>query len=752
MVGRNKQSYEFGPFRIDRDERILLREGKPVPLAPKAFDVLLALVENSGHIVAKEELMNKVWADTFVEEGNLKVTVSVLRKALDDAHGQPRFIETVPKRGYRFVANVSDSVDRSSLVLLEETRSSVIIEENETDCQEDPGHARIEKPPAANSVSGATSAPISNSVAVQQSGIRRSTRVALPVAAALTALGAIVLVLFLANRKPADRFEAMRMVRYGESGEAKLAAISPDGRYLATSSREGGRERLLVTQVASGIQAEIEPPAEVKYMGLLFSDDGNYVYYTVNEENGTSSALFRVSVLGGPSKKLKEGLASPPSFSPDRARFAFVRESRNVGESALMVSDADGNDERKIIAHKLPDFLDYPAWSPDGKTIACTVVNSTTGYHVDVVQVGVQDGAERPLASRTWGYVEQLKWLKDGRGLVMSAREQGSRNFQIWRISYPRGEAQRITNDLNSYEGVSVTADSNALVTVDMSMHSSIWAAPAPDIGLARQIVSRVSAYSDPVWTLDEKIVFALPGINNRELWVMDADGSNHKRLTVDAGNVSGPDVSPEGDYIVFTSDAAGRNNIWRIDANGGNRKQLTNGADENRPRCSPDGKWVLFTSFDPAGHQHMLHRVPIEGGDSVQVTDFNSSSADISTDMKLIACFRLEAREGTDEKPAAIYVIPFEGGAPLKVLKPWPAPSHSVGLHWTRDNRSLTYVSTSGGVSNIWEQPLDGGSARQLTDFKSDLISSFAWSRNGSLVCVRGAAANDIILITNLR
>src|SRR5262249_2258700 len=399
----------------------------------------------------------------------------------------------------------------------------------------------------------------------------------------------------------------------------------------------------------TGVEAEIVAAAEAKYTGLVFSDDSNYVYYSMTEKNGTNSTLFKVSVLGGPSRKLKEAMDSPPSFSPNRTRFAFVRESRSDGESALVISDADGKNERKITAHRLPDFLDYPAWCTDGRRTACTVVNSTSGYHVDVIQVGVQDGIERPLALGTWGYVVQLKWLKDGSGLVMSARERGSRNFQIWRISYPGGEARRITNDLNSYEGVSVTADSNALVTVDMSMHSSIWAAPAPDASLARQIVSRVSDYSDPVWTMNGRIVFALAGINNRDLWVMDADGNNHKQLTVDAGNVSSPDVSPEGRYVVFTSDVAGRNNIWRIDTNGDNRKQLTSGADDNRPRCSPDGKWVLFTSFEPATHQYTLHRVSIDGGDATQLTDFNSSCAGISTDMKLIACFRLEPREGID-------------------------------------------------------------------------------------------------------
>ena len=103
-----KKVFEFGPFRLDCAERVLLRDGQPVPVTLKAFDVLMLLVENGGHLVEKDELMNRVWAGSFVEEGNLKVTVSMLRKALEDNQPENRFIETVPRRGYRFIAPVSE--------------------------------------------------------------------------------------------------------------------------------------------------------------------------------------------------------------------------------------------------------------------------------------------------------------------------------------------------------------------------------------------------------------------------------------------------------------------------------------------------------------------------------------------------------------------------------------------------------------------------------------------------------------------
>ena len=131
MSVQTKRVYEFGSFRIDTAERVLLREGKPVSLTPKAFEVLILLVESSGHIVEKEELINRVWSDSFVEEGNLKVTVSMLRKVLESP-GEQQFIETVPRRGYRFAADVRELSDAGrELMLIERSRTDVTIEEDE---------------------------------------------------------------------------------------------------------------------------------------------------------------------------------------------------------------------------------------------------------------------------------------------------------------------------------------------------------------------------------------------------------------------------------------------------------------------------------------------------------------------------------------------------------------------------------------------------------------------------------------------
>src|SRR6266481_3611471 len=111
MSQQDRHFYEFGRFRLDAAERVLLRDREPVPLTPKVFDILLTLVEHGGHIVEKDDLMKRVWPDSFVEEGNLTQNVSLLRKALGESPGEPQFIETVPRRGYRFVANISEAWD-----------------------------------------------------------------------------------------------------------------------------------------------------------------------------------------------------------------------------------------------------------------------------------------------------------------------------------------------------------------------------------------------------------------------------------------------------------------------------------------------------------------------------------------------------------------------------------------------------------------------------------------------------------------
>ena len=138
MIHKERHFYEFGPFRIDPDHRLLLRENRPVPVQPKAFDILLVLIQNSDKVVLKDDLLRKVWPGTFVEESNLAQNIFVLRKTLGDAVGENHYIVTVPGRGYRFAEKVLVVGDREivgdedyKVVVESHTRSRLMIQEKD---------------------------------------------------------------------------------------------------------------------------------------------------------------------------------------------------------------------------------------------------------------------------------------------------------------------------------------------------------------------------------------------------------------------------------------------------------------------------------------------------------------------------------------------------------------------------------------------------------------------------------------------
>ena len=214
------------------------------------------------------------------------------------------------------------------------------------------------------------------------------------------------------------------------------------------------------------------------------------------------------------------------------------------GEVALIVANADGTEERKIATRQGgPNrfgnfFFGGVAWSPDGKRIA-TIARATdsAGRFQNVVEVPVAGGPERVLTSQRWYQIQRLAWLADGSGLLMTAAEKASdaRSRQIWHLSYPGGEARKITNDLNNYAGISLNSDSSVLVTVQENQATDIWVAPEGDAGRATQfksVSSNLDGFDGVRWTPDGKIVFNSMAGGREGIWIMEADGKNRKPLS----------------------------------------------------------------------------------------------------------------------------------------------------------------------------------------------------------------------------
>jgi DNA-binding winged helix-turn-helix (wHTH) protein/Tol biopolymer transport system component len=764
MLRQTEHFYDFSPFRLDLERRVLLREGKVVPLTPKLFDTLLALVERHQDIVSKDELLKFVWPDSFVEEGNLTQNISMLRKLLGENADDPHFIETIPRRGYRFVAEVREIMGQKAELASQPAPAPDAPMSNAPVSDAPVSDTPVSDTPVSDTPVSDTLEPAPAPRAIPHPQINEPPGRRIPKRAAFALLalgigglayGAYLLVgRFVSLKPPAPK--ALTVNRLTYTGKASRIAISPDGKYVAEAVAEGGKQSLWLRQVVTASEIQIAPPAEVSYVSLIFSADGNFIYFVRGSGNGPNEGsftdrgtLYKMPVLGKSEKKLLENVDSHITLSPDGEWLAFMRRYPKQGKSSLILARTDGSGEKELATRKSPDdFLPGgPAWSPDGKIIACTnnVFTADTPYR-GVVGIRVADGSERPIGSKHWyGATRKLAWLADGSGLLVLGAEYSRGLNQVWRLSYPGDEAVRFISDLNNYADLSLTADARTMAVVRADRVVNLWVAPEGDAGRAKLITSgtgREDGVRGLTWTHDGRLVYRSMSGEAPQIWIIGADGSGARQLTIDGSEHFDPEVSPDGRYIVWSSSATGQRNIWRMGLDGSNPTQITQGSNKWFPQYTPDGNWLLYVV------SHSLAKVSAEGGAPALLTKGGTSRPTLSPDGKWVAYNRLDEASGQWQ----IAVLPINGEAAPRIFDA-PSPNTFRAVRWTPDGRGVAYAVTADGVSNIWSQPLDGGPPSQLTRFKDQLIFDFAWSRDGKLLALsRGSVNSDVVLVSDFR
>jgi Tol biopolymer transport system component len=452
--------------------------------------------------------------------------------------------------------------------------------------------------------------------------------------------------------------------------------------------------------------------------------------------------------LGGPPKLLLRDIDSPVSFSPDGNQLVFTRGITSRGVVEVRIAGAEGEHDHSLVAMQdaAPFHQAGPAWSPDGRAIAVSIM--FLGKHVrwGLETISVADGSVHELYSSPYK-IGRPRWSQNGDALLVVLDDQTNQG-QLWEITFPGGKLRRLTNDLTDYEDdrIDVTQDGKAAVIIAWDMSGDVWEAPAADLSKAQQLESSALPLIQVAPGPSEKILAA--GLDS-QLWIMNADGS--QRSVFADHPARGPVLC--GGYVIFMSSTIqwDTEGLMRADADGSNVTKLASGH-VGSAACSLDGKFVYYDSVD---HPQKIRGLAVEGGTPIEITDIpieaHESHLALSRDGKLLAY--LYRQPG--EPPASAWklvVIPAVGGRPIKE---YSVSGEIHTMRWSPDGRALQYTMAifASGTANIWEQSLAGGKPKQLTTFASGRIYDFNWSVDGKrLLMTRGDLNGDVVLLTGFR
>jgi serine/threonine protein kinase/Tol biopolymer transport system component len=633
-----------------------------------------------------------------------------------------------------------------------------------------PGSGANAVQPAASHSTAVPSSPSTSGNAPTQGGARRGVWIAAAVAI-LIAVGAVLAIAFRGRfghrHEEAASFSQMMISPITSTGNIHSATISADGKWVAYVADEKGSHGIWIRQLATGSTAQVELGSPGEIAGLNFSLDGNYLYFVKRDESVGVGTLFQAPSLGGAPRQVIVDVDSPISFSPDGKRFVFVRQSNKTNTSYLLLSNSDGTGEQNLeVLTNPPRFSDNgPAWSPDGKRIA--VADNPSGdfgkYAVEIVDVNSK--TKTRLGSMDWLSPDQMAWLPDGSAILFNARvSRTSLNAQLYSLSYPDAEVRRVTNDLNFYNGTSITSDGSALASAQLTLTGSLWIAnfgSSASLSPPRQIssgISRADGISGIIWTPDGKIIYTYYTSGSIQLASASPDGSNVHDIARGVVTPNWLSSCGDGRHFVF---GMGRgqdsSSIWRADTDGSNLTQLSAGKLAVHPNCSPDGKFVVYV--DVEGNSVHVMRVAIDGGTPAQVSKEELFSPVISPDGTSLAA----AYQPEPGKRPKLAVVGLDGG---EIRNVYDLPPEMQGtfngdggqkLAWTKDGRAVLYPISKNGVVNLWAQPVGAqGSTPVAAKQVMNLGPDFQWgaytlSPDGKqIIYAHGRAVTDAVLISH--
>lgn len=674
--------YRFGLFEADCESGELRKSGTRIRLQAQPFRVLLCLLERPGEVVAREEIQQRLWGnDTIVDfDHSLGTAINKLRESLGDSAENPRFIETLARRGYRFLAPVTVVGAGAP----EEDKPSLVTEV------------------ASAGLAAADQPELRAAAVVARPASAKRPRIWLWIIAVTAGLGALAAA-FVAGVDERPAYTAPpRITQVTFSGRVgpgdpqfeSFAGTATDGSRIYFSQIENGRAMLAQALIADGETSTLPLPDELAAPSLGdISPDGSRLLLRNHLATAPEQALWVVSTIGGTARRIPGILAQDATWMPDGQRILYA------SGNDLYIARDNGSESHKLAT--LPGRAFWMRWSPDGTRLRLTLLNSET--HTSALWEVTSDGSGAHVLLQSWNRLPAAEccgsWTDDGRYYVFESARSGESN--IWAIPEKGG----------LFGGVFGRNQT-----------------PIP-------ITNGPLDYQAPITERGGKRTFFIGLDTQAELLRYDRNSSIFVPYTSGLSNARRVEFSRDGNWVAWIRQDDG--SLWRSRADGSSRLQLT-----GRPmqvfmmHWSPDARQLVLMGQQP-GKPWKVYTMDADGGHLQEVLNEDRSEADPdwSPDGKKLVFGRLPDLMAEASQPKAIYLVDLATKAMTKL-------DGSDGLfspRWSADGKHIAALS----IDQKKLMVLDGATKTWRLVAEQN-IADPAWSHDDSAIYFHDFAQAD--------
>ncbi len=713
--------FRFGIFEVDFESGELWKQGRKIALHDQALRALGLLLEHPGEVVTREQFRNGLWPeDTFVDfDKSLNTTISKLRDVLGDSAAHPRFIETLPRRGYRFLSPVEE----------------------------------VSKPKEPRPEPAVTKPHLS------RSWIWASATVALILVSISASYG-----LRAIHHSEAQNIKIIPLTTY--PGNEQQPSISPDGNQVAFAWDGGPSSGNGVVSKDYDIYTKTlgsEDPVRLTSnpaddLNPIWSPDGQTIaFLRVLADHG--GELVLVPSGGGAEHTLATILVHDKeaaiglTWSPD-GQWIATSDSETVQSPMRLALISVGTGEKRKLAYHSASMEDdiNPSFSPDGKYLAFARHISPVVADIYVLELSRErEVLPKILRVTNWNRLNRSPvWTEDGKELLFIGDDPRF-GYRIWRVPAFRREEPRLVKEFGEDSSwIALAAGGTRLVYAKRTFDTNIWRIGLPPAqtegrriaSATTPIISTTRLDTNPQYSPDgTRIVYQSERSGMAELWVCKSDGSASHQVTRLNSKVSGyPRWSPDGKRIVFHSRPRGYANLFILDVETLAYHQLTSGAyNDFAPSFSQDGKWIYFGSSRKDGHQ--IWRMPAEGGPAQQIT----------RDGGLVPLESVDGKSLFYSKSigSGLWVRSLESGTESQF-----APSLSNQDTFAVTKRGVYFIHPTANKPVVSFKSFDSGITEDLASFNSSVGMGLAVSPDEQSILYTQAdqSGSDLILVDDLR